>query len=339
LAKTSIFFNEFFLKHATGGGHPETPQRLDAIYSRLYNHQSWSSLVQYNSDYHEVLKDISDFNMNQADFGKSVFGDPPEIFLENCILKNHSSEQVELVKKRCESGPYLLDLDTPVSPDSFSAALLAVSYGIIACQKIVTSDIDNAVLLVRPPGHHATPRMSMGFCLFNNIAITARYLQLLSFKRIFIFDFDVHHGNGTQDSFYSANDVLFCSIHQYPHYPGSGSIDETGDGEGEGFTLNIPAPAGSDEKFYLESMENKLKPVIDDFQPEICLISAGFDAHKKDPLSDINLDSNSYACITEKILDYIKPYCPNKVISFLEGGYNLDALSESVVEHCLVLRG
>jgi acetoin utilization deacetylase AcuC-like enzyme len=214
---------------------------------------------------------------------------------------------------------------------SFSAWCPA---GLTAIDQIITGQLDNAFTAVRPPGHHAEKDRAMGFCLFNNVAIAAQYaIKKHGLNKIFIFDWDVHHGNGTQHSFYSDPSVYYSSIHQYPFYPGTGSEDETGTGDGLGSTLNFPLDAFTGDSVYLDIIKNKLIPKIQSFRPDLIIISAGFDAHKDDPLAQINLESKDYYTLTKRILSLAKELCEGKVVSILEGGYDLNALKESVDYH------
>jgi acetoin utilization deacetylase AcuC-like enzyme len=249
----------------------------------------------------------------------------------------HHSSYIEYVQKIAQKGGGYLDGDTPVSEASYEAATLAVGSGLEAIDHILKGEIESAILLVRPPGHHSLKSRGMGFCLFNNIAIAARYGLQNGFKKIAIIDWDVHHGNGTQDEFYKEKEVLFISIHQFPFYPGTGAIDEIGEGEGEGYTLNIPMPRGSSDADYKKVFENKILPKLIEYEPEIILISAGFDAHKLDPLGGIELSTSMYEWMTEKILQIAKECCKGKILSFLEGGYSLEAIAESVQVHSEVL--
>jgi acetoin utilization deacetylase AcuC-like enzyme len=224
-----------------------------------------------------------------------------------------------------------------VSDQSYRAALLAAGAGLEAADQIQSGNISRALLLVRPPGHHSLVQRAMGFCLFNNVAICARYLQLLGHKKIAIVDWDVHHGNGTQDAFYEDPSVLFISLHQYPFYPGSGAASETGRGAGAGTTLNCPLPAGSADAEYKQAFEKKILPALEQFGPNAILISAGFDAHRDDPLAGMLLTATSYEWMSRKLRDFADSHCDGRLISFLEGGYNLDALADSVEAHASVL--
>ncbi len=204
----------------------------------------------------------------------------------------------------------------------------------MAVDEVMTGKLDRAFCAVRPPGHHAGTSTAMGFCLFNNVAIGARYAQrAYGVKRAAIVDWDVHHGNGTQQIFYEDNSILYVSLHQFPYYPGTGSTGERGAGPGEGFTLNCPMGAGSVEKDYLDAFQTHICPALNSFRPELLFISAGFDAHKDDPLAGINLTDDSFARMSDLVLDVTRESCEGRVVSVLEGGYNVQALARSVTAH------
>ena len=234
---------------------------------------------------------------------------------------------------------YLDSMDTAVCPESYDIALKAVGGSISMCDVIMEGRAVNGFCAIRPPGHHAEKNNAAGFCIFNNIAIAARYLQTRhGIKKIAIVDWDVHHGNGTQHSFENDNTIFYISLHQYPHhYPGTGSPSETGIGAGNGYTLNIPMQAGSGDREYLDAFRSRIIPVIDTFQPEIILISAGFDAHRSDPLSSIRLSTDSFAEFTRILKAAADRHSHSRMISFLEGGYDLGSLSDSVMHMMNVL--
>jgi acetoin utilization deacetylase AcuC-like enzyme len=199
---------------------------------------------------------------------------------------------------------------------------------------IIEERIDRAFCAVRPPGHHAEPARAMGFCIFNNIAIGAAYATVKKgIEKVAIIDWDVHHGNGTQKAFYISDNILYVSLHQYPHYPGSGLDSETGAGSGEGYTINLPMPGGSDDDDYREAFEKIILPALDTFQPGLIFISAGFDAHRADPLAGINLSTEFYGEMTSLLRESANQYCGGRIISVLEGGYNMDILKETIALH------
>ena len=227
-----------------------------------------------------------------------------------------------------------MDLDTGVSRDSFDVALLAVGGVIKAIDAVVNGEVHNAFCAVRPPGHHAFPERGKGFCIFNNVAIGARYLQKEhDLGKILIVDWDIHHGDGTNYFFFEDPSVFYFSIHEYPFYPGTGRAYENGKGNGAGYTMNVPVPFGTGVQEYLDTLQQKLKPVALKFRPDFVLISAGFDAHKDDPLSGIPLTSSAYGQFTDIIREIADQMCEGRIASVLEGGYDLRAMPESVLEH------
>jgi acetoin utilization deacetylase AcuC-like enzyme len=244
-----------------------------------------------------------------------------------------------MIKVRCQLGEQVLDDgDTHVCKYSFDAALLAAGAVIQAVDEVSTGRLTRAFCAVRPPGHHAESTKVMGFCLLNNVAIGARYAQRKhGVGRVAILDWDVHHGNGTQEIFYDDDSVFYISLHQYPYYPGTGAAAERGAGRGEGFTLNCPMGAGSVEKDYLDAFQTQILPALHRFKPELVMISAGFDAHKDDPLASIQLDEESFARMTNLVTEISEQYCGGRIVSVLEGGYNLQALARSVEAHLVAM--
>lgn len=314
--KTGFVYNEKFLEHQTGIGHPERPDRLITIVNYLHETNTWDKL------HHLLIEEA-----------------PIEI-----INKVHTREHIDYIKSVCDKAKQDHELkfldkgDTPVCGESFNIALLAVGGCIAAVDSVMSGSLDRVFCAIRPPGHHAERSMPMGFCLFNNAAITARYAQeKYNIKRVLILDWDVHHGNGTQEIFYDDDTVFYVSLHQYPFYPGTGSRNERGKQKGEGFTLNCPLRAGSGEDEYLEAFEKDIIPVFNLFQPELFIISAGFDAHRHDPLADMNLTEESFGKMTKIVCKYANKYAKNRIISMLEGGYNLDALKKSLNNHLQIL--
>lgn len=308
-SRTGLVYHPDYLEHLTGD-HPESPERLVAIMERL----GGTGLLD-----HVVMIE-------------------PRSATEEDITRVHSPAHFRWVKRACEEGISHLDPDTAISPKSFEVALLAAGGLLAACDKIASGEIGNALCLVRPPGHHATVSRAMGFCLFNNVAVCARYLQRVhGFERILIVDWDLHHGNGTQDIFYGDRSVFYFSAHQSPHYPGTGAKDETGEGQGEGYNLNLPLPAGTGEREYLDAFEVTLAGSAADFAPDFLLVSAGFDAHALDPLGSLNLTETGYRELTEFVANIARDHSGGRLISALEGGYNLDALARSVESHLSAL--
>ncbi len=298
-------YDDLFLKHETGN-HPENKGRLEAINQAIENSGLFSEI--------EMIKPIP--------------------ATEKDILRIHSREYLTRVQETIKSGsPFLDSMDTVVSSLSFEAACLAAGAGITAADKIMNGDFKTAFCAVRPPGHHAEEGISMGFCIFNNIAITAKYLQQVhGINKVMILDWDVHHGNGTEKSFYEDNTVFYISLHQYPHYPGTGARADIGRGKGKNFTLNIPMSAGSNDQDYLNAFKEEVIPSVKTFAPGFILISAGFDANKADPLSSVDLSPDVFGTFTEMIVNSTNSY-RGRIISFLEGGYDYDALAKSVLCH------
>jgi acetoin utilization deacetylase AcuC-like enzyme len=252
----------------------------------------------------------------------------------------HDPAYVESVERICARGGGVLDYgDTGAGPDSYDTALLAAGGVIAAARAIHEGTVASAFAAVRPPGHHAEKDRAMGFCLFNNVAVGAVYcLQKLGCKRVLIVDWDVHHGNGTQHIFEESDSVFYFSIHQYPHYPGTGRESETGRGKGEGYTLNVPMPATAGDDEYFHAFQERLYPAMELFRPDFIFISAGFDAHRDDPLSAIRVSEEGYAEMTRMIKALQGRYGAVGILSVLEGGYNLRSLSASVRRHIEVLQ-
>ena len=300
--KTGLITSDTYQNHDTGTGHPEQIARVSVIidnFKKLNN--------------------------------KNLLWKKPTKFSDEIILTTHSSDYINLVKNSFPKKGYSsLDGDTIISPGSKYATFDAVGSIITAIDGVENKEFKNAFCSVRPPGHHAEKNKAMGFCIFNNIAIGANYLiKKYNYKRIAIVDFDVHHPNGCQDIFYENEKVLLISTHQYPYYPGTGSEQEKGKFNN---ILNIPLPAGTSSEEYLNAFERVLKK-LEEFKPEFILISAGFDAHKDDPLAQFNLTTEDYHTITKRILEASKKYCNGKIVSILEGGYDLKALQDSTQRH------
>jgi len=304
--KTGLITSDTYKNHNTGEGHPEKIDRVSIII--------------------ENFKKINNKNI--------IWKKPSKI--KNDILKvTHSSEYIDFVQNSFpDNGISFLDEDTVVSPGSKEATIDAVGSIISAIDGIQNKEFKNAFCAVRPPGHHAEKNKAMGFCIYNNIAVGAHYLlEKYKLNKIAIIDFDVHHGNGTQDIFFNNEKVIYISTHQYPYYPGSGAENEKGKYNN---ILNIPLPAGTTSEEYLNAYEFVLKK-IKQFKPEFIMFSAGFDAHKDDPLAQLQLKSNDFYDLTKRTLELSKLYCNGKVVSILEGGYDLNALKESTEAHVKAL--
>jgi acetoin utilization deacetylase AcuC-like enzyme len=295
LHKVGFIYDDIFLKHETPQWHPETSKRLISILNHLKNSEIWEKLIHIKPK----MADIED------------------------IALAHTNIYIERIKN---FGIGYLDGDTYMSKDSLEASLYAAGAVITAVDKCKSGEIQKAFCAVRPPGHHAEADRAMGFCIFNNIAVGARYAQKIGYKKVFIIDFDVHHGNGTQHIFEKDDTVFYFSTHQYPHYPGTGKESERGKGKGEGYTYNIPMKAGSGDKDYLHVYHDILPGLVKNFNPDIILVSAGYDIRREDPLASIRISSEGIRGIVRNILmSTDKP-----IIFALEGGYDLDALGESV---------
>jgi acetoin utilization deacetylase AcuC-like enzyme len=301
MKKVGFIYDNIFLKHETPGGHPESPQRLLAILDKLKNSDLWDRLVHIKP--------------RRAD--------------EKDILEVHTKDYYDRIKTF--TGYY--DSDTYISKNSFEAAMYAAGAVLEAIDAAQRGQIERAFCAVRPPGHHAESDRATGFCIFNNVAIGVRYAQKSGYKKVFIADFDVHHGNGTQHIFEEDDTVFYFSTHQYPHYPGTGKDSETGKGKGKGFTYNVTLRPGSGDKDYYYAYRDILPGLIKNFRPDIILVSAGYDIHANDPLSNIYVTDEGLRSIVRGILlrgthSYLPPL---PYIFVLEGGYDLDTLGESVL--------
>ena len=300
--KTGLITSDTYQNHNTGDGHPEKIDRVTVVID----------------------------NFKKLD-NKKLIWKKPNKFENSFLIKTHTSNYIDQVNKSFPKKGYnFLDGDTIVSPGSKDASKDAVGSIITAIDGVQNKEFKNAFCAVRPPGHHAEKEKAMGFCIFNNVAVGANYLiEKYKYNKIAIIDFDVHHGNGTQDIFYDNEKVLFISTHQYPYYPGSGSEKEKGNFNN---VLNIPLEAGTSAEKYLNAYENVLNKVRE-FKPEFLLFSAGFDAHVDDPLAQLQLSSEDFYKITKRTLEISKPFCNGNVVSILEGGYDLKSLQESTKRH------
>ena len=300
--KTGLVTSDTYQNHNTGEGHPEKIDRVTTIID----------------------------NFKKID-NKELIWKKPTKFDQSFLINTHSSEYIDLVSKSFpENGLTFLDGDTVVSPGSKEATRDAVGSIITAIDGVQQKEFKNAFCAVRPPGHHAEKDKAMGFCIYNNVAVGANYLiEKYKYNKVAIIDFDVHHGNGTQDIFYNNEKVLYISTHQYPYYPGSGSEKETGKFNN---ILNIPLEAGTSAEQFLNAYENVLKK-LKEFKPEFVLFSAGFDAHIDDPLAQLRLSSEDFYHLTKRTLQISKSFCNGNVVSILEGGYDLKALQDSTKRH------
>ena len=300
MKKVGFLYDDVFLTHEMPPGHPESPKRLTKIVETLKAAPFWNNLIH-----------IRPRRAEQED-----------------IQKVHTKDYYEKIKTF--TGYY--DPDTYVSTHSFEAALYAAGAVIESVERCSRGDIERAFCAVRPPGHHAETDRAMGFCIFNNVAVGARYAQKIGFQKVLIIDFDVHHGNGTQHIFNDDNSVYYFSTHQFPHYPGTGQDNEQGTHKGLGYTYNIPLPRGSDDRDYIKIYQETLPSLAKTFEPDIIIVSAGYDLHSRDPLSDIHVSNEGIRNIVKGILSCtsVKGTSRLPCIFALEGGYNLTALSESV---------
>jgi acetoin utilization deacetylase AcuC-like enzyme len=256
---------------------------------------------------------------------------PPRPALLEELEMIHAPEYISYVKSKAEEGGGWLDPDTVMSPRSYEAALYAAGGLLVAVEEVMKGEVDNAFALVRPPGHHAIYDRAMGFCIFNNMAVAAKFaLSRFNLKRVLIADFDVHHGNGTQDAFYSDPQILYFSTHQYPFYPGTGWMDETGMGEGEGSTVNFPMVAGWGDEEYLRAFNEGLVPVARRFQPQLILVSAGFDAHWADHMAMMRVSIKAFAQMVMILKNLAAELCQGRLVFTLEGGYNLRVVASSI---------
>ncbi len=304
-----IYTNSVFYRHETGAAHPERPARLDAALDGVGRAGLEASLI----------RDLD------------VHPDTARI-----IGKVHSTGYERDLQDAVRAGQrYFHSLDNPMSSATFAAARAAVATSIAAAGDIWRrAESKRAFIIARPPGHHAERVEAMGFCFFNTIACTAEWLrEQPGIERVFIFDFDVHHGNGTQHLFEERDDVYYASIHRYPFYPGTGAAREIGEGRGRGFTKNIPLAGGEGDSAFLRATEDEIVRIIDDYQPNAILLSSGFDAHRRDPLGGMNVTEQAYGEITRRIVECAERHCDGRVFSLLEGGYDLEGLSASVAEH------
>lgn len=316
-------------RHLTGPGHPERPGRLSAIAQALRQ----AGLLTSPNPFPALEIDFG-FDSKNHPFLVEL---PPARAEERWLLTCHPPRHIEHLRLVCSSGGGLVDhSDTPVSTDSYEAAMRSLGCALMACDAVMRGQVRRAFASIRPPGHHAEPNRPMGFCLFSNAAIAARYLQrTYGLERVAIVDFDVHHGNGTQACLEGDPSVLFISLHQDPRtlYPGTGFSWEIGTGPGRGFTMNIPMDPGSGDDAYCRVIDNRVLPELDEFRPQALILSAGFDAHMSDPLAEMRMTEDGFDLITRSLCALADQHCDGRVISLLEGGYDLRALGRCVVRH------
>jgi acetoin utilization deacetylase AcuC-like enzyme len=307
----NVYTHPIFYKHDTGFGHPESAARIDAAIE----------------------------GVRRAGFFDQIVRDPrPHDDTHRIIAKVHSEDYEQELDEACRTGMRLFhSLDNPISSQTFAAARTAVSTALRAADDMLQTN-QPAFVIARPPGHHAERVEAMGFCFFNTIACVADWLrEQKGIERLFIFDFDVHHGNGTQHLFEQRDDVYYASMHRYPFYPGTGAANEIGVEDGRGFTKNIPFPAGTGDAQYLRAVEDEIVRIIDDYRPNAILLSSGFDAHRRDPLGGMRVSEQAYGEITRRIVEVAERHAGGRVLSLLEGGYDMEGLAASVDEHVRAL--
>ncbi len=311
MARTGLVYDPTFLAHRVSPHHPERPERLQAIISGL--------------EECGLLEKLTPLR--------------PRMATEDELSAIHSAEYLQRIEQACAAGERYLDsLDTEICRDSYVAARLAAGGVLVAAEAVMRGQVQNAFCALRPPGHHALHGRAMGFCLVNNVAVAARYLQRShGARRILIVDWDVHHGNGTQAAFYADDSVLYFSTHQFPFYPGTGAATERGQGKGEGYTVNVPLPAGADDAAYERAFKEVLLPAAKSYRPDFVFISAGFDAHHSDPLGGMSVTEAGFRRMLQVVLELARECWAGRLVSVLEGGYNLDALRTCVCDHVLML--
>jgi len=312
MTTTGLVHHPRCLAHDAGPDIPETPARLQAILTRL----------------------------EESGLGAELDARPATLLDDRHLLRVHDAEYLAHVREACARGPGMLDnWDVVVGTASEEAARYAAGGLVDAVGRVMAGEWSDAFVAVRPPGHHAERREAMGFCLYNSVAVAARCLQAEhGVARVAIVDFDVHHGNGTQHAFEKDPTVFYASLHQFPHYPGTGAANECGKGAGAGATLNCPLAAGTGDREWITAMETQVLPALEDFDPGFLLLSAGFDAHELDPLSATRVTEEGYRRLSELLVGFARAHCRGRVVSLLEGGYHLDALARSVETHVGVLR-
>lgn len=305
--QTGFLYDQRYLDHDTGRGFPESSRRLAVTMQHLSAQPWFDSLVKIG----------------------------PRAAERKWLETTHSSDFIDFAQASCAAGARMLgDPDVRVCESSYDVAVLAAGGALELIDRVMAGEISNGFALVRPPGHHAETTHAMGFCLFNSIAIAARYLQQQhNLEKVLILDWDVHHGNGTQHSFDEDPSVMFVSLHQFPYYPGTGAYSEKGTGKGKNYTLNCPMSAGATDFNYEKAFTQHILPAVNRFQPDAILVSAGFDAHSMDPLAQVNLSTEFFGWMTEKMMEVAEQHANGRLVSLLEGGYNLQALPLCVATH------
>ena len=305
---TALVHHPIYEKHNTGAGHPEIPERYRVVIDALKRDEAlWAELVEIT----------------------------PEKASQGLVQAAHTKEHFRRVEGAFANGLDRLDADTVISMQSYDAAMFGAGGAITAVDAVMGDGAKNAFVAVRPPGHHATAEHAMGFCLFNNVAVAARYAQnkYKEIENVAIIEWDVHHGNGTQGIFYSDPSVFFFSMHQYPWYPGTGSRGEAGQGRGLGTTLNLPVKAFTKAEDQIEAFEAAVQEIASKMKPDLIFISAGFDGHETDPLGQLQLEDSDFRSMTRTLMQWADEVCEGRIVSCMEGGYNLNTLGETVKEH------
>jgi acetoin utilization deacetylase AcuC-like enzyme len=304
----NIYTNPIFYKHDTGVGHPETAARLDAALAGVVRAGLSAQINRETAEHRDTNR---------------------------LIAKVHSADYERSLEEASRSGMRLFhSIDNPMSSQTFAAARPAVGAALTAAEEMMQSEAGRAFVIARPPGHHAERLEAMGFCFFNTIACVAEWIrEQPGMDRVFIFDFDVHHGNGTQSLFWDRDDVFYLSMHRFPFYPGTGAASEIGSGAGHGTTLNIPLEGGLGDAAYLRSVEDVVVRAVDAYQPQAILLSSGFDAHRRDPLGGMRVTEQAYGEITRRVVETAARHSGGRVLSLLEGGYDMEGLAASVAEH------
>lgn len=309
---TGIIRDDRYMQHVANGYHPESPERLRVIYKMLQDEDMQEKFLTFS----------------------------PRPATTEELAWVHTSRHIQTVAATAEHRLTMLDPDTYACAQSFDIAKLAAGGVLVAVDKVMGGEVQNAFAFIRPPGHHAEANRAMGFCLFNNVAIAANYcIKIHKLQRVLIIDWDLHHGNGTQHSFYERRDVLYFSTHQYPYYPGTGNQTEVGSGEGKGFTVNVPLPAGPGDGEYFSIFEEILEPIAREYIPDIVFVSAGFDIYYQDPLGGMQVTPAGFANLCRIILDFAEATCSGRVIFVLEGGYHLQGLRDATKAVLKTMRG
>ncbi|MDH4267633.1 MAG: histone deacetylase [Deltaproteobacteria bacterium] len=312
MARTGIVKDNRYMDHVADSYHPESQERLRVIYEMVQEAGMQGKLVQIQ----------------------------PRMATDEELELIHVRKYIQLVSSTAGRDHTMLDPDTYACAQSYATAKLAAGGTLVAAEKVIKGELDNAFALIRPPGHHAESSRAMGFCLFNNVAIAADYaIKTHKLKKALIIDWDLHHGNGTQHSFYEREDVLYFSSHQFPYYPGTGSINEVGSGSGKGFTVNVPLHGGPGDAEYMKVFEEILEPIALEYKPEIVFVSAGFDIYYQDPLGGMQVTPAGFANLAKIVLELARETCNGKVVFVLEGGYHLNGLRDSVKEVLKTMQG